>query len=104
MESAGYIIELEVYEGEHCPAHKRGEKYRFPEDVGRLCPWLLDSINGMIRVLLFGGSLPWKYSGTPYEKELGDNLTTEFVRCPDPTKAGIVLKITKRKIETNKEN
>ena len=69
----------------------------FPEDMGKVCPWLLDSAHGMMRALMMGGTLPWNYKGTPYEKEFdSDGITTEFVRCPDPTSAGIVVKITSR--------
>lgn len=40
----------------------------------------------MIRVLRSGSRLPWEYSGIPYEKEIDHKgITTEFVRCPDPT-------------------
>jgi hypothetical protein len=40
----------------------------------------------MMRVLQFGGLLPWKYKDTEYEKMLDpDGITTEFIRCPDPT-------------------
>jgi hypothetical protein len=54
----------------------------------------------MIRVLQFGGTLPWTYEGTPYEKEIDpEDTTTEFVRCPDPTSSGVVLKIIRK---TNK--
>ena len=36
------------------------------------------------------------YKGTAYEKQIDpDGVTTEFVRCPDPTDAGIVVKITR---------
>ena len=53
----------------------------------------------MIRVLQFGGILPWKYAGTKYEKIVNSNeTTTEYVRCPDPTSAGIVAKITRKKL------
>jgi hypothetical protein len=39
--------------------------------------------------------LPWTYSGTPYEKTIDpDGVTTEFVRCPDPSTA-VVAKITR---------
>ena len=68
---------------------------KFPEDNGKMCQWLLDSMNSMIHVLKYGGTLPWTYSDTPYEKKVDPNgLTTEFVRCPDPT-ARIVAKITR---------
>ena len=52
-------------------------------------------MNSMIHVLKYGGMLPWTYSDTPYEKKIDPNgITTEFVRCPDPT-ARIVAKITR---------
>jgi len=75
---------------------KVGQKFRYPEDLGQMCPWLVDSMNSMIRVLEYGGTLPWRYIGTPYQKENDpDGVTTEFVRCPDPSAAGIVVKITR---------
>ena len=73
-----------------------GQKFRYPADLGKMCPWMVDNMTGMIRVLENGGTLPWKYSGTPYEKMIDpDGVTTEFVRCPDPTASGIVIKITR---------
>ena len=61
-----------------------------------MCLWLVDSMIGMIRALENGGTLPWKYKGTPYEKVNDpDGVTTEFVRCPDPTASGIVVKVTR---------
>jgi uncharacterized repeat protein (TIGR04076 family) len=73
-----------------------GHKFRYPEDLGEMCPWLLDSLSGMLRALENGVSLPWRYTGTPYEKVIDpEGVTTEFVRCPDPTAAGIVVKITR---------
>jgi len=53
----------------------------------------------MVRVLQFGGTLlPWKYQNTEYEKEIeSDEVTTEYVRFPNPTSAGVVVKITKMK-------
>lgn len=112
-----YIIELEIYEGNGRQLRNDGtypdfakegicawmygrlqvgQKFRYPEDLGELCPWLADSMTGMIRVLENGGMLPWKYKGTPYTKVIDPNgVTTEFVRCPDPTASGIVIKITR---------
>jgi uncharacterized repeat protein (TIGR04076 family) len=88
-------IELEIYEGNHCTRHKVGEKYKYPTDNGKLCPWLLYSASHMIQVLRHDGRLGWSYKNTPYEKIINkDGVTTEFVRCPDPTSSGIVLKIT----------
>ena len=90
----GNKLEIEVYEGDGCPYHEVGDKFKFPEDMGKVCPWLLDSAHGMMRALMMGGTLPWDYKGTPYEKKFDLDGTTEFVRCPDPTSAGIVVKIT----------
>jgi uncharacterized repeat protein (TIGR04076 family) len=75
---------------------KVGQKFQYPDDLGQLCPWLADSLTGMIRALGHGGTLPWRYRGTPYEKVIDPGgVTTEFVRCPDPTASGIVIKITR---------
>jgi len=104
MGKIDYEIEIEIFKGESCEHHRLGETFRYPEDVGSLCPWLLEGIQGMIRVLQFGGTLPWKYKGTEYEKALdADGITTEFIRCPDPTDAGVVAKITRRKLTEPKE-
>jgi uncharacterized repeat protein (TIGR04076 family) len=73
-----------------------GQTFRYPEDMGLLCPWLVDSLSGVLRVLEHGGELLWRYRGTPYEKVIDpDGVTTEFVRCPDPTTSSIVMKITR---------
>ncbi len=33
-----------------------------------------------------GVKLPWTYKGTPFEKKMDpDAVSTEFVRCPDPS-------------------
>jgi uncharacterized repeat protein (TIGR04076 family) len=112
-----YVIELEIFEGNggqlrtdgtHPDLVKEGicawmygsfevgQRFRYPEDLGELCPWLVDSLTGMIRALEHGGKLPWRYKGTPYEKVIDpDGVTTEFVRCPDPTASGIVVKVTR---------
>jgi uncharacterized repeat protein (TIGR04076 family) len=96
----GYTIELEIFESGGCWVHKAGDKLKYPEDRGVMCPWLLDSASSMIRVLQYGGTLPWTYEGTPYEKEIDlEGTTTEFVRCPDPTSSGVVLKITRKRTE-----
>jgi uncharacterized repeat protein (TIGR04076 family) len=79
--------------------HKIGQKYIYPNEIGNICPWLLDSINSMVRVLQFNGKLPWKYKGTKYEKIMDEELATEYVRCPDPTSSGIVVKISCKKID-----
>jgi len=117
-----YEIELEIYEGEGgdlnpdspdpdyvkegiCAwmyggdggrSYKVGDKFRYPEDLGEICPWLLDSLTGVIRALEHGGTLTWRYKDTLYEKEINpEGVTTEYVRCIDPTSSGIVMKITR---------
>ncbi len=96
-----YSFELEIYKS-GCPYHHEGDKFFYPDEKAKLCSWLLDSANTMIRVLEYDGILPWTYSGTPYEKQINkDGVTTEFVRCPDPTSAGVVLKILRKKVSEN---
>ncbi|OGN93142.1 MAG: hypothetical protein A2Y88_07735 [Chloroflexi bacterium RBG_13_48_10] len=112
-----YVIELEIYEGNGGQLYTDGtypefakegicawmygrlqveQKFRYPEDLGEMCPWLVDSLTGMMRVLENGGTLSWRYKGTPYEKVIDpDGVTTEYVRCPDPTASGIVIKVTR---------
>lgn len=104
MGKINYEIEIEIFRGAGCDHHRIGDKSRYPEDIGHICPWLMDSINSMMRVLQFGGTLPWKYKDTEYEKMIAHNgITTEFIRCPDPTDAGVVAKITRKKLNEPKE-
>jgi hypothetical protein len=43
--------------------------------------------------------MPWLYEGTPYKKVIDpDGVTTEFIRCPDPTDSGVVVKITRTRV------
>lgn len=92
-------IELEIFESS-CSMHKVGQKFRYPSDIGKLCSWLLDNASHMIRVLENDGKLDWSYKGTPYEKLINrKGVTTEFVRCPDPTSHRVVLKITATKTQ-----
>ncbi|MHA2299136.1 MAG: hypothetical protein ACXAEU_24200 [Candidatus Hodarchaeales archaeon] len=97
----GKKLDIEVYEGNKCPYHKKGDRFSIPSDLGKICPWLLDSAHGMMRAMMMEGFLPWNYKGTPYEKDYDEEEghTTEFVRCPDPTSAGIVIKITSQLLE-----
>lgn len=77
-------------DGQH--SYQIGQRFKYPADAGKICQWLLASMDGFIKVLRFGGTLPWDYAGTPYEKVIDpDGITTEFVRCPDPTASGIVV-------------
>jgi uncharacterized repeat protein (TIGR04076 family) len=97
MPQRKYKIELEIYES-GCRKHKVGEKYAYPGDLEKMCPWLMDSANTMIRVLQMDGKLPWTYPNTPYQKEISKTgVTTEYIRCPDPTSSGVVLKVIRTK-------
>ncbi len=99
-----YSIEIEIVKGSNCDHHRVVDTYVYPDDMGHICPWLLDSINSMIRVLQFGGTLPWQYKNTEFEKKIDQNgVTTEFIRCPDPTDAGVVAKITRNTLTDPKE-
>ena len=96
-ERKNYEIEIEIFEvGQKTKCYKKGEKFNYPGDCGKICPWLMDSMNAAIRVLRYGGTLPWLYEGTPYKKVIDpDGVTTEFIRCPDPSESGVVAKITR---------
>jgi uncharacterized repeat protein (TIGR04076 family) len=93
-----YRIDIEIIECKagKCAQHQVGQKFAYPAERGRICAWLLDSMNGAIRVLEYGGTLPWLYEGTPYKKVIDpDGVTTEYIRCPDPTDSGVVARITR---------
>ena len=94
-----YNIDIEIYEARKDTwCHKKGDKFKYPEDWGKLCPWLRGSLNDFIRALEQGVTLSWKYENTPYEKVIDpDGITTEYVRCPDPT-ADLVAKIIRNRI------
>jgi uncharacterized repeat protein (TIGR04076 family) len=91
-----YKIDIEIYEArEDTWCHKKGDKFEYPKDIGKICPWLLSSMHDFLLVLQNGVTLPWKYEDTPYEKVIDpEGVTTEYVRCPDPT-ADLVAKITR---------
>jgi uncharacterized repeat protein (TIGR04076 family) len=92
-----YDFEVDIIEG-NCGPHKAGQKIKYPDEKGKICPWLMDSMSGAIRVLEYGGTMPWLYKGTPYEKVIDPNgITTEFIRCPDPSRV-VVARITRRKV------
>jgi len=96
-----YQIAIEIVECKagKCARHTPGEKFAYPADQGRMCEWLQDSMSGAIRVLQYGGTMPWLYEGTPYKKVIDpDGVTTEFIRCPDPTNSGVVAKITRTRV------
>jgi len=93
-----YRIELEIFEARTDTwCHKKGDKFAYPQDFTKICPWLQTCLHDFVLLLDKGITLPWKYEGTPYEKVIDPNgVTTEYVRCPDPT-ANLVVKITRTK-------
>jgi uncharacterized repeat protein (TIGR04076 family) len=99
QERRRYQYEIEIFEArEDTWCHRKGDKFRYPDDYGQICTWLRGSMDKFIAVMEQGGELPWRYEGTPYEKEIDpDGVTTEFVRCPDPT-ADLVAKIIKTRV------
>ncbi len=89
-----------MYRGDGEKSYQVGQRFTWPDDMGRVCPWLGASLDAMAKILLFGGTLQWRYKGTPYEKVIDpDGITTEFVRCVDPTASGIVIKLIRTRIE-----
>ena len=94
-----YKIDIEIYEARQDTwCHKKGDKFAYPADWGKICPWLRGSLNDFVRILESGGTLGWMYEKTPYEKVIDPNgITTEYVRCPDPT-ANLVAKIIRTRM------
>ncbi len=85
-----------MYAGSGDESYQVGQKFRCPEDLGEMCPWLVDSLTVVVRALKHGGNLSWKYKDTPHEKVIDrDGLTTEYVRCIDTTASGIIIKGTR---------
>jgi hypothetical protein len=88
-----------MYRGDGQRSYQRGQRFNYPEDWGKICPWLASSLDPIIQTLRFGGTLGWQYQGTPYEKVIDpDGITTEFIRCIDPTNSGIVVKVIRTNI------
>jgi uncharacterized repeat protein (TIGR04076 family) len=99
QERKRFKIDIEIYEArEDTWCHKKGDKFEYPAEMSKLCPWLLASMHDFIRLLENDVTLGWKYEGTLYEKVLNENgITTEYVRCPDPT-GDLVAKITRTEL------
>jgi len=88
-----------MYRGDGQHSYQAGQRFRYPKDTGKLCPWLLSAMDTMIQALRCGGTLSWMYEGTRYEKVIDpDGITTEFVHCPDPA-SGIVVKLIRTAVE-----
>jgi uncharacterized repeat protein (TIGR04076 family) len=94
-----YTIEIEIFEARPDTwCHKKGDRFAYPADWGKICPWLRASLNEFVRLLENGVTLPWMYEGTPYTKVVDpEGVTTEYVRCPDPTSA-LVAKIIRTRV------
>lgn len=94
-----YKFEIEIYEARADSwCHKKGDKFAYPQDWGKICPWLRASLNKFVRVMEYGVTLPWMYENTPYQKVSDpQGVSTEFVRCPDPT-SNLVAKITRTRV------
>ena len=87
-----------MYFGDGRKSYQVGQKFKYPEDMDKICPWLLDTLNILTRILRFG-DLPWRYKNTPYEKVVDpDGTTTEYAQCFDPV-SGIVVRITRNKVQ-----
>ncbi|HEX9902068.1 MAG TPA: hypothetical protein VGB72_04310 [Acidobacteriota bacterium] len=95
-----YKIDIEIFEARQDSwCHKKGDTFKYPEDMHKICPWLLSSLHDFIILLQRGVTLPWKYEGTPYEKVIDpEGVTTEYIRCPDPT-SNLVAKIIRTKVD-----
>jgi hypothetical protein len=89
-----------MYRGDGEKSYGRGQRFTYPDDAGKICPWLMGSIDSMVQALRMGAILPWTYAGTPYEKVIDpDGITTEYARCVDPTASGIVVKIIRTLVD-----
>jgi len=98
MEKEGICTWMYLGDGEK--SYQPGQRFRYPREAGKLCPWLLGSMHSTLQTLMQGGTLPWRYAGTPYEKVIDpEGITTDFIRCTDPTAAGIVVKVIRTKIQ-----
>jgi len=88
-----------MYRGDGEKSFQQGQRFSIPEDNEKICPWLLDSMSGIIEALNAGKTLGWQNKNTPYVKVFNKNgVTTEFIRCIDPTESGIVVKIIRTKL------
>ncbi len=88
-----------MYRGDGEKSYQKGQKFSYPQDKEKICHWLLDSLGGVLEALSAGETLNWDYKDTPYEKVIDpDGVTTEYVRCIDPTPSGVVVKVIRTRI------
>ena len=85
-----YEITLEItkiLEEGKCPVgHKVGDIFKYPEDLGKLCPAAYHSIYPYIRILEAGGGYPWF-----------DTPNSQQACCPDYLRP-VVIKITRKEV------
>lgn len=68
QEPRRYQYEIEIFEArEDTWCHKKGDRFRYPDDYGQLCTWLRGSMDKFLAAMEQGGELWWRYEGTPYE-------------------------------------
>ena len=88
-----------MYRGDGEHSYQVGDRFSLPQDEDLLCLWLRDSLRGIVDALRAGRTLGWRYTGTPYEKVIDpEGITTEYVRCIDPTASGIVVKVVRTRL------
>ena len=57
-----YDMDIEVYEvGPQTRCHKKGEKFKWPQDIGKVCHWLASALDPVCTSLNAGATFPWKY-------------------------------------------
>ena len=85
-----------MYRGDGEKSYKEGQKFRYPQDAGKLCQWLVNDIHQIYQIMRYGGKMLWTYENTEFEKVFNEKgKTTEYIRCIDPTNSGIVIEIAK---------
>lgn len=50
-----------MYRGDGEASFQQGRIFSYPEEKEKLCPWLVDSLSGIIAELESGETLGWKY-------------------------------------------
>jgi uncharacterized repeat protein (TIGR04076 family) len=81
---AGKQVLITVYKqkGKCAAKHKKGQKFIYKGTLPKICPSAWNSIYPYVRVLSFGGNLPWEKEGEAY------------IACPDH-KNPVVFKLTR---------
>jgi hypothetical protein len=94
-----YKIDIEIYEFRgfcYISRHKKGDKFEYPKDWEKLCPYIRGGTIEFIQQLEAGATLPWRYLGTPYKKVIDqEGISTEYVRYPDPSENNTAVMLAK---------